>query len=99
LIIFNITAKVEHGIHNDFISWIDEDVLKKPLEEIEQPSRFFRLLGVDTSDGVTYCLQHYFKDQPGLNRYRVHGEVSFREELADRYGDKLVIFTSVLSEV
>jgi len=57
------------------------------------------LIGVDTTDGVTYCLQHYFDDVSGFNMFRAQGEVSFNADLADRYGDKLVIFSSVLSEV
>ena len=99
MILFNITIKVEHGVHNDFIHWVDGDVLRESVDGTEQASRFFRLLGVDASDGITYCLQHYFTDLEAFNLFKSKGELSFRADLADRYGDKLVVFSSVLSEV
>lgn len=98
MIIFNVTIKADLDIHNDFLDWV-RDYSCREREGIRMPSRVFRLMGVDASDGITYCLQHYFTDIEALNNFRTGGELAFREELADRYSDKLVIFATVLSEV
>ena len=68
-------------------------------EGSEMPSRIFRLVSVDSTDGITYCLQHYFTDLAAYNAYKMLGDLAFREELSGEFGDKLIIFASVLSEV
>ena len=99
MILFNITIKVDTDVNNDFVKLIGDDWLSYIKEGLVQPSRFFRLLGVDTTDGITYCLQHYFTDQTAFNMYKIDEDMAFHAEMADRYGDKLVIFSSVLLEV
>ena len=98
MIIYNITIKVELEILNDFVDWAKHYVGSSP-DGNELPSRIYQLMNVDSSDGITYCLQHYFMSVEAFNMFKIQGDLAFREELADRYGDKLVVFASVLSEV
>jgi hypothetical protein len=81
-----------------FMDWV-QAYLGMQQQGSELPSKLFRLMGVDASDGVTYCLQHYFTGLEALNAYRTGGELAFREDLSGSFGDKLVVFASVLSEV
>ncbi len=100
MVIYNITIKVDWSIHNDFKLWIEEEVLleSKNIESV-QNSKFLKLLDVDTSDGMTYCLQHYFNDLQEYNQYKMADDLNFKQRLAAKYKDKLVLFASVLSEV
>lgn len=100
MIIYNTTIKVDWEIHNAFKLWVEEEVLinAKSMESI-QTSKFLKLLDIDTSDGMTYCIQHYFDSMENYNEYKMTGDKDFKEALAARYSDKLVIFASVLAEV
>ncbi len=100
MVLFNITIKADLDIQSGFSDWVRREWLEEgPVTGLELPSRFFRLLGVDTSDGITFCLQHYFTDMEAYNRYIATADARFREEMAGRYRDKLVLFSSVLDEV
>lgn len=100
MVIYNITIKVDWSIHNHFKSWIEEEVLESAKEiSTVNSSKFLKLLDVDSSDGMTYCVQHYFDNLGDYNMYKMAEDIVFKNELADRYKDKLVLFTSVLSEV
>lgn len=100
MVLYNITVKADLDIQADFSEWVQREWLEGgPLTGLELPSRFFRLLGVDTSDGITYCLQHYFTNMDSYNRYIASADARFREEMTVRYRDKLVLFASVLDEV
>ena len=98
MIIFNVTIKVDLDAHLAFLEWAQR-YLGMQDEGSELPSKLFRLMGVDASDGITYCMQHYFSGLEALNVYRSKGELAFREDLSASFGDKLVVFASVLSEV
>lgn len=100
MIIYNTTIKVDWDIHNEFKLWVEEEVLVNATSiESIQNSKFLKLLDVDTSDGMTYCIQHYFDSMENYNQYKLTGDRAFKEALATRYSDKLVIFASVLAEV
>ncbi len=99
MILFNITMKIDHDVHNDFLQWIRGEHTGDRLEGTVMASRLYRLTGVDVRDGITYCLQHYFRDNEAYNQHVISGDLAFREDLSGRYGDKLVVFSSVLAEV
>jgi hypothetical protein len=98
MILFNITIKAELAIYRELVDYLKSQVALA-MPGCQLPSRVYRLMNVDTTDGITYCLQHYFEDLAAFNAYKVQGEMSFREELSVRFGDKLIVFSSVLSEV
>lgn len=99
MLIYNITIKADLDAHLDLVDWIRESQLPAAGDYLLKPSRLYRLLNVDTSDGITYCLQHHFADMAAYNRYMAGHDTAFREELSGRFPDKLVVFSSILSEV
>ncbi len=100
MIIYNQTIKVDWEIHNEFKFWIEEEVMEDAKNsDIIQTSKFLKLLDVDTSDGMIYCVQHYFDSQMAYNQYKMTEDLTFQRELKERFTDKLVIFTSILAEV
>lgn len=90
--------KAEPGIANAVfhqVSQIKEEGAKGTVQE----SRLFRLMNVDSQDGITFCLQHYFSDLTAYNQHIVTADSSFRAILTERFNDKLIVFASVLKEV
>lgn len=100
MIIYNITVKVDLDISADFLDWVKSVVLYEAnSNEPHEPSRCYLLRGVDMTDGMTYCIQHYFADIASYNDHMSAVNPYFQEEMTARYGDKVVSFSSVLSEV
>lgn len=99
LLIYNITLKIDLDVHRELVSWIQATQLQVTGDAAAMPSRIYQLMDVDMSDGITYCLQHYFTDLPSYNDHRLGAGRVFQEELSAQFHDKFVIFTSLLSEV
>jgi hypothetical protein len=100
MIIYNLTIKVDWEQHNAFKFWIEEEVLIDAANnEHIQSSKFLKLLDIDTSDGMTYCVQHYFDSQMAYNQYKMTEHSTFHKVLKERFSDKLVVFASILVEV
>lgn len=99
MIIYNVTVKVEHDIHEDWLKWMRE----KHIPEVLGTGRFMenrmaRVL-VDDEDGITYAIQYTCKDMATLEAYQRHEAPRLQAEHAERYKDKFVAFRTLLEVV
>ena len=99
MVIYNITLKIDLDTHESVVDWIVATQLEMENDQFTSPPKLFRLLDVDVTDGITYCLQYYFTDISSYNLHRADADYVFRENLSGLFTDKFVIFSSILSEV
>ena len=71
MIMYNVTVKINHHIEQVWVRWMKRihipDVLKTGLFTNH---KFFRLLSVDESDGITYAIQYFCKDIETYHNYQ-----------------------------
>ena len=64
-----------------------------------QENKLLKLLNIDNSDGITFCLQYKLAELGTYNQYCIVFDNKFKQELKDKYGDKVLFFSSLLQEV
>ncbi len=99
MIIYNVTIKADLDISKFLKSWIIDDYLPE-ISKIDRvaDAKLFRLLNVDVEDGITYCLQFYFEDMTNYNLFVAVDEMKFKNEILAKFSDKMILFSSLLSE-
>lgn len=97
MIIYNVTIKIDHSIHNDWLSWMREvhilDVLKTGLFT---RYKLCKLLQEDERDGVTYAVQYYCNSMSDYFTYQNDYATKLQADHAQRYEGKYVAFRTLL---
>jgi len=100
MIIYNVTVKITHTIHTDWLQWLKEE----HIPDIIQTGCFthatiLRLLEVDDTEGPTYAVQ-YFAESKGLyNNYIENHAAAMREKGFTKWGNQFIAFRSVMQVV
>ena len=99
MIIYNITLVATLDIYNEVKYWIKSEHLPEMMEsEHLLDSKVFKLLNVDAQDGLTLCIQYHFENIGDYNMFKALNDIQFKNDILAKFSDKIVMFTSVLSE-
>lgn len=89
MILYNITIKIEHGVHDEWLRWMQEVLIPEVMATgFFEEYTFSRLMGVDEEDGFTYAVQYL---APSLSAYQLYQEKhAYRIQSTQirRYGDR-----------
>lgn len=100
MLIYNITCKVAHAVHQDWLQWMQEkhipDILATGIFTNYQISR---LLGQDEQDGITYAVQYTCANLAAFQKYQTEFRTALQKEHAARYGENVLAFRSLLEVV
>jgi Domain of unknown function (DUF4286) len=100
MIIYNVTIKVDNSIAEAWLRWMKEE----HISDVKNTGCFFqavilRLLEVDETDGPTYAIQYHADSKANYNMYISQYAEEMRKKVADKWGQKVVAFRSVLQVV
>ncbi len=97
MILYNVTVKVEHDVHDEWLKWMKEvhipDVLKTG---IFSENKICRLLYVDETDGKTYSIQYLCENMDSFRTYQDNHAKALQAEHTNRYKDKFVAFRTLM---
>ena len=100
MILYNVTVKLDHKIHSDWLRWMKHvhipDVMKTGMF-VEH--KICRLLSVDEADGVTYAIQYFSKDMEHYQRYQREFAPVLQQEHTTRYKGQFVAFRTLMQVV
>jgi hypothetical protein len=97
MLLYNITHKIDHAIHAEWVSWMRQSHIPIMMESgYFEEYKFSRLLGVDESDGVTYALQFTVSSRPAFDVYQEKLAYEDQQRHDLRYKGQFVAFRSVL---
>ena len=100
MILYNITNKVDHAVHDEWLGWMQQSYIPHVMESgIFEDYKFCRLLGVDESDGITYALQFTISSRPAFDIYQEKFAYAHQQMHDLRYKGNFVTFRSVLDVV
>lgn len=94
MLVYNITFKVDLDSSVSFLDFLEQYTAEHALD-----FELFQLANVDDSDGFTYCLHQKFSDLGTYNRHIVVIDRKFKEQIIEKYGDKVLFFGSILNKV
>lgn len=99
MIIYNVTVKIDHDVHEEWLTWMRE----KHIPEVLATGRFLEhritRVMVEEEDGVTYAFQYTCKDMHTLEQYHQHEAPALQADHLERYKDKFVAFRTLLEVV
>lgn len=100
MIVYNVTIKIEPGIHDDWMAWMKD----KHIPEVMETGYFFdhkmyRLLELNEADGITYAIQYFCDSFENYMQYQKERAPALQEEHTARYKDKFVAFRTLMRAV
>lgn len=100
MIIYNITAKIENGIANEWLQWMQQI----HIPEVIATGCFthavtLRLLDVDDKEGPTYAVQYHAESKANYNRYIDKFAAEMRQKVFDKWGNQFIAFRSLMQVV
>lgn len=100
MILYNVTIKIEHGVHNDWLAWMKVVHLPEMME-----TGYFleytisRLMGTDETDGFTYSIQYLMNDFSAYQDYQKNEAAAMQAKHHGRYKDKYVAFRTIMKVI
>jgi len=100
MIVYNVTTKITHAIHQDWLQWLKEE----HIPDIIQTGCFthaliLRLLEVDDAEGPTYAIQYFAESKGQYNNYIENHAAVMRQKGFDKWGGNFIAFRSVMQVV
>lgn len=100
MFIYNVTIKVEAGIQEAWIKWLQEEHIPEVLNTgCFTGASILRLLEVDDSDGPTFAIQYKADSKAAYNQYIEKYAGLLRQKSFDKWGNKFVAFRSFMQVV
>ncbi|CAH1001947.1 hypothetical protein LEM8419_02862 [Neolewinella maritima] len=100
MLLYNITNKIDHTIHDEWLGWMQQAYIPHVMEAgVFEDYKLSRLLGVDESDGITYALQFTVSSRPAFDIYQEKYAYAHQQMHDLRYKGSFVTFRSLLSVV
>jgi len=100
MIIYNVTIKVDWTIAEDWSKWMTEIHIPQVMSTgCFEKHQFVRLLQVDETDGPTYAAQYYAPALSKYDEYLQHHEARFRREVANKWGEKYIDFSTLMQVI
>ena len=100
MIIYNVTSKVEHSIHEEWVKWMKEKHIPEVMSKgFFLKFQFVKVLEVDETDGVTYAIQYYANTKEDYQRYIDEFAAALRQDLLNTWGNKFAGFRSLMQVV
>ncbi len=101
MIIYNVTVKVNHDIHEDWLSWMKHlhipDVMETGLFLSYKLNRVID--SKNEGDGVTYAVQYECASMKDLHYYQVNHAKRLQAEHSAKYEGNYVAFRTLLEIV
>ena len=98
--IYNITIKIDAGIHEDWLKWLPETHIPF-IEGTGKISghQLLRLREIDETDGPTYALQLFFESKAQYNAFISGYSRELEARKSSAWGDKMLSFATLMEIV
>jgi len=100
MIIYNVTVKIQYGVHNDWLDWMQNQHIGDVMETgLFLSHRLCRLIDPVDKDGFTYAIQYFAKDIDKIKRYQDVYAEKLQKEHHQKFGGRYVAFRTLLKVV
>lgn len=99
-LVYNVTNKVSHQIHKDWLLWMKEHHIPAMLATgCFLGATVLRVRGVDDEEGPTYAIQYYAASQSQYELYLECFSTALRQETLEKWGDSFIAFRTIMEVV
>ena len=94
--LYNVTIKVDRAVEKDWLRWLKQQHIPKWMATGKfTHHRLCRLL-LDEPDGVTYAVQLFCPDFSTYQRYQEEDAPRLKKQLNEKFGDRMVVFSTIM---
>ena len=99
-ILYNITIKVSHEVHDDWMQWMKADHIPKVMKAGDFLSyRVQRIIGDESDDGISYAIGYVAQSMASLHAYQVKHASQLQKEHQERYQGHFAAFRTLMEIV
>lgn len=101
MIIYNVTCNIPEDIEEEWVHWMKHE----HIPEVIATEKFtgFKMLKlltvVDGNEGVNYAIQYYCHSLEDYENYNEKFAPALRQKTAEKYGEKVLAFRTLLEEI
>ena len=96
-LIYNVTLKVNHHIHTDWLRWMQEEHIQEVIATgCFTSARLLHLVESDDEEGVTYAVQYEAADRQLYDRYIQQFAENLRKKGYEKWGDGFIAFRTLM---
>jgi hypothetical protein len=100
MICYNVTIKIDPQIEKEWVGWQKQEHIPDVMaSNLFTEFKFFKLLGQDESEGITYVVQYFSSSMEHYKKYIQQFAPSLREKAFEKWGDRFVAFRTVMEIV
>lgn len=100
MLIYNVTAKVDWTITEQWLEWLLEQYLPAVVQTgCFARYQFVRLLDIDETEGPTFAIQYYADTEADYQRYVNQYRATHQKETAALWGEKCLTFATLMEVV
>ncbi len=99
-IIYNVTTKVAHAIHEEWLQWIQKEHIPAMVATgCFSKGILLKLKEHDDEEGITYAVQYFTENEDILNTYFEEFAEALRNESFVKWGDQFFSFRTIMEIV
>ena len=100
MILYNLTINIDNDIREEWMTWIQNEHIPKVMKT-KAFSRYtmYKMLNEEENGGTTYCIQYFANTLWDIEDYEENYAPTFQFEQYEKFGDKFVVFRTVLESV
>lgn len=97
MILYNTTFTVSRGVQEAFLQYLETEHFPHIYSfNLVNSHKLYKLHGHEDPDSITYCLQYFLPDMGTYEQYAGLLDYTFKKELKQQFGEKVLYFSTVL---
>ncbi len=97
MLIYNVTTKVSQAIADDWLHWLkDEHIPAITATGYFTHATILRLLEIDDTEGPTFAVQYFAKNQEDYDQYLQEFADTLRNDAFKKWGNQFISFRSLM---
>lgn len=100
MLVYNITIKIIHAIETDWVNWQKQEHIPEIMATgLFTDYRFYKLLEVEETDGLTYVVQYFAATKLAYEQYIELYAPTLRKKSLDKWGNQFIAFRTIMQHV
>jgi hypothetical protein len=97
--IYNVTINIENSVHDDWLAWIENHIVKVLNTGYFTSAKLTEVLVEEEMGGSTYSVQYSANSREDLDDYYQYEAERLQRESLKKFGDKMLSFRTELKLV
>ena len=97
MLIYNVTAHVEHSIKQTWLEWMEQEHIPEMLATKKFiKTKIFKIITDQDTGGVSYSAQYFCENREQYKGYLKENAPILRQKVQDKFGEQILFFRTEL---